>query len=437
MTWSELRSNVRRSSLFLTLIFGQFFVGPDVLARQQRPHPANPVSAAAARREIRAAEQARAAGQAAQREAARRAEQAAATERRLAQDRSATIARLREAEEATSRVVLRLDQLGREQADAEARLRARAADLAPLLPLIQRLSLHPAETMLAVQRDQAAALRGALVLRSLASRLEEDAAGVRAEQANLATARRAVAAEQPRLVAARAAQAAQGAALDRQIEASQANRQAALEAGEQAARRSAEQAARAETLRAVIAEIETSRRTAEERARADVARAGRARLGTAVAEARRRQAAFASPTGTGTISKGAQPGGQLLVPVAGGVSRNWGDPTDVGPATGITWRPAPMARVLAPCSGKVMFAAPFRSFGLLLIMDCGGGYHAVLAGLDRIATPVGRLLSAGEPIGSMGNWDPGTSQGPRPSLYLELRKDGRPINPAPWLDGHG
>jgi len=424
----------RLPALFLTA--ATLLSGADSFAQPPTRSTPRPASTEAARREIRAAERARAAGQAAQRDAARRAEQAAATERKLAQERIASADRLRDAEEATARVAGRLEQLARDLADAEARLQARAADLAPLLPLIQRISLNPAETLLAVQPDQEAALRGAMVMRALAGRLEVEAERVRAEQAVLAAARAAVAAEQPRLAAARAAQAAQSSALDRQIEAAHANRLAALDAGEQAARQAAEQAARAHDLRAAIAEIEASRRAEEARARADAARAGRARKREAAEEARQRQAALASPTGAGTIAAAARPTGQLVVPVTGRLTRNWGDPAEAGPATGLTWRPAPGARVLAPCSGKVMFAAPFRSFGLLMILDCGGAHHAVLSGLERIDTSVGRAVQAGEPVGTMANWDP-TSASPRPSLYLELRRDGKPVNPAPWLRGHG
>ena len=64
--------------------------------------------------------------------------------------------------------------------------------------------------------------------------------------------------------------------------------------------------------------------------------------------------------------------------------RAWGDATDAGPATGISYQAAAHARVVSPCGGRVVFAAPFRSYGSLLILDCGGGYHAVLAGLERL-----------------------------------------------------
>ncbi len=82
--------------------------------------------------------------------------------------------------------------------------------------------------------------------------------------------------------------------------------------------------------------------------------------------------------------------------------------------------------------GKIVFAAPFRSYGLLLILDCGAGYHFVLAGLDRLDVQVGRRVQAREPVGAMAGWDPHTSAA-RPTLYLELRHNGQPVNPVPWL----
>jgi septal ring factor EnvC (AmiA/AmiB activator) len=73
-----------------------------------------------------------------------------------------------------------------------------------------------------------------------------------------------------------------------------------------------------------------------------------------------------------------------------------------------------------------MYAAPFRSYGLLLIVDCGGGYHFVLAGLDRLDASAGQRLLAGEPVGVLGGGDGA-------SLYVELRRNGQPIDPRPWF----
>jgi septal ring factor EnvC (AmiA/AmiB activator) len=71
-----------------------------------------------------------------------------------------------------------------------------------------------------------------------------------------------------------------------------------------------------------------------------------------------------------------------------------------------------------------------------LIVDCGGGYHAVTAGYQVLDAKVGQLVHAGEPVGTMPTWTPGQS-GARPALYVELRRDGQPIDPAPWLKANG
>jgi septal ring factor EnvC (AmiA/AmiB activator) len=81
-----------------------------------------------------------------------------------------------------------------------------------------------------------------------------------------------------------------------------------------------------------------------------------------------------------------------------------------------------------------VFAGPFRSFGLLVILDCGGGAHFVLAGMDRLDVEVGRAVRAGEPVGVMAGWDP-QAAGPRPALYVELRRGEQTVDPAPWLRG--
>ena len=82
--------------------------------------------------------------------------------------------------------------------------------------------------------------------------------------------------------------------------------------------------------------------------------------------------------------------------------------------------------MVAPYDGEVEFAGPFRGYGQILIIAHGDGYHSLLAGLDRVDSRVGQRLVAGEPVGTMAAVD-------KPHLYLELRHNNQPINPAPWL----
>ncbi len=376
---------------------------------------------------------------AAGREAAARAEAAAAVQARLGQARAAAAAQLRATEEAAAEAAARVSALAGRRAPAEARLRARAADLAPLLPLIERLSLYPAETLLAAPAAPERALTGLLVVRGLAAELQRQAAALRAEQAEVAALAAGQRDETVHLDAARAAQVGQAAALDREIAGARDAERAAEDAGAQATRDAAADATHASTLREALARIEAERRAAEAMAREDAQRDERERRDAEAEEAHRRQAALARPAGPGLSAAGPQAGasgGALVVPVAGSVVQGWGAATDAGPAVGLSYRPPPGARVVSPCAGRVVFAAPFRSYGRLAIVDCGAGFHAVLSGLGRLDVSPGRAVQRGEPLGVMGEWDPGEA-GTAPTLSLELRRGGQPVDPGPFLRGRG
>ena len=84
----------------------------------------------------------------------------------------------------------------------------------------------------------------------------------------------------------------------------------------------------------------------------------------------------------------------------------------------------------------MVYAGPFRNYGQLLILNAGGGYHVLLAGMERISVDLGQFVVTGEPVAVMGGGAHltagkagGTSQ---PVLYVEFRKDGIPVDPGPW-----
>ncbi len=93
------------------------------------------------------------------------------------------------------------------------------------------------------------------------------------------------------------------------------------------------------------------------------------------------------------------------------------------------------AQVTAPCDGWIVYAGEFRSYGQLLIINAGDGYHVLLAGMSQIDAQPGQFVLAAEPIGTMsGAVKAGQSsvQTNAPVLYVEFRRDGRPIDPDPW-----
>jgi septal ring factor EnvC (AmiA/AmiB activator) len=387
------------------------------------------------REQVRAAEQARREELATQREAAQRAAAAKAEALKLTAQQERILARLREAEGATSSVATRIEALEQRRRDAAQRLAARIADFTPLLPVLERLALFPSETMLAAPLPPEQSVRGALVLGGIVRTLEREARALKVEQAEVAALQAQLDAELPRMAAAQAAQAKAAEVLDEQIRATHAEGRAAEDEATRAARRAAAEAERAGELRSAIAKIESERRAAEAQARREAQEAGRRRQVAAAEAARERQASLAAPAGPGLSedgpASGARPGG---APVSGTLVRGFGEATDSGPSTGLAYHAAPGARVVSPCAGRIVFAGPFRSFGQLVIVDCGGGYHFVLAGFDRIDLGVGQRVASGQPVGVMPGWDPRTGGG-RPSLYVELRRSGQAVNPAPFLRG--
>jgi len=121
--------------------------------------------------------------------------------------------------------------------------------------------------------------------------------------------------------------------------------------------------------------------------------------------------------------------GPLTQPVRGRLIGRYGESSNFGNTVkGIRLETRLEAQVVSPFDGKVVFAGPFRTYGQVLIIEHGGGYHTILAGLGLVDVVVGQWLLAGEPLGSMA-----TPKGDKPILYVELRRNGEPINPLPWI----
>ena len=128
--------------------------------------------------------------------------------------------------------------------------------------------------------------------------------------------------------------------------------------------------------------------------------------------------------------------GALPLPVNGVKVKDYGAADKFGGSEkGLSIATRSSAQVTAPCDGWVVYAGPFRSYGQLLILNAGGGYHVLLAGMERISVDLGQFVLTGEPVAVMGGGTQaaaialGSSQ---PILYVEFRKDGTPVDPGPW-----
>lgn len=132
---------------------------------------------------------------------------------------------------------------------------------------------------------------------------------------------------------------------------------------------------------------------------------------------------------------------QLPLPVQGRRVRAFGERTQYGGRSeGLFIETRHGGQVTAPCDGWIVYAGSFRTYGQVLIINAGGGYHVLLAGLSQIDVQLGQFVLAAEPVGTMSaapNATAGKSQLNTPVLYVEFRKDGRPIDPDPWwVEGH-
>ncbi len=119
--------------------------------------------------------------------------------------------------------------------------------------------------------------------------------------------------------------------------------------------------------------------------------------------------------------------GKIPLPVRGSVVKKYGETLQSGILSkGIIIKARKQAQVTAPFDGTVVFSGPFRDYRDVLIIDHGDGYHTLLAGMENNYTTTGQELLAGEPIGTLPEQES--------TLYVEIRKKGKTINPISWFN---
>jgi septal ring factor EnvC (AmiA/AmiB activator) len=355
-----------------------------------------------------------AASRAASEAAAREAEAAAAEESGLARQRVAMAARVQEAERALEVAEQRKQDAEAAAAAAFAEAASRAAALAPMMPAMRRLALWPAETLLAQPAPPDEALRGLLLLQGMARQIRAEAEELRLANAEAERRARIAGAEAIVVAAAEAELRQAAAALDAEIAETRLREREARATQRAEAARAQEALARANDLQEMLTalEREQARQTA---------------LAAAQAQREARQRRLGTPA---VVPQVAAPVQTRPAPVHGRISIAFGQRGEAGPARGITFSAAAGSRVVSPCTGRAVFAGPFRRFGQIIILECGPGLHLVLAGFDALDTEAGATLLAGEALGRLGAGADG-----RGALYLELRRNGQVVDPMPWLGG--
>ncbi len=347
----------------------------------------------------------------------------------------------------------RLAALGTAEAEKSRALTGERGRLALTLGTLERLALYPPEALVALPESPVDTLRSALLLRAAVPAIEARAGKLRADLEALRTLQKQIAAE--RRAAAAAERRLTG---DHERLAALFARKSELYLGVEKERQGAEDrvvklAAEAKDLRDLMARIEAeekARLEAAEKARLEAERKARLeaeeKAREALAHPKPQGPAEAAPKapGEGEALAALPPGaptairpmsaaeGRLTLPARGEIAKQFGEPDAYGGTSkGITIRTRPAAEVVAPYDGQVAFAGAFRGYGQILIIEHSEGYHTLLAGMSRVDAVAGQWVLAGEPVGVMGPQETG-----EPELYIELRRNGRPINPLPWLALH-
>jgi septal ring factor EnvC (AmiA/AmiB activator) len=122
---------------------------------------------------------------------------------------------------------------------------------------------------------------------------------------------------------------------------------------------------------------------------------------------------------------------EMVWPISGEPTHRFGEADSTGrPSQGLVLEGVPGGLVVAPFDGRVDYIGRFRDYGLILIIRHGGGYHSLLVGLGHVNVTTGQWLLAGEPIGTLPEADDKNTSA---NFYLELRRDGRPVDPQSRL----
>jgi len=324
-----------------------------------------------------------------------------------------TAARVAAVEERIAKTQERLQPLEDSEQALRISLQQRRSLIAEVLSALQRIRRQTPPALMIRAEDALQSVRSALVLGAVLPELRQQAESLLVDLTELVRLRKEIAQERDKLA-----------------------RDLFVLADEQALggerKRAADLARQAQSLTQLITQLEQG---LDPGSRA-------ARLATRASDDRKALdrpdlAAFKDPGRLSPAIAFAAAKGLLPLPVNGEKIREFGSPDGHGGTEkGISLATRPGRQITAPCDGWVVYAGSFRNYGQLLILNAGGGYHVLLAGMERISVDLGQFVVTGEPVAVMGGGVSSTGVlaggSGQPVLYVEFRKDGVPVDPGPW-----
>jgi septal ring factor EnvC (AmiA/AmiB activator) len=335
--------------------------------------------------------------------------------------------RVRDAESRVADAETRLRTLDAREQEIRSSLDSRRSEVVEVLAALQRAGRRSPPALLVRPEDALQSLRTAMLLGAVVPELRTRAERLAADLGELVAVRKTIVSERDRVTA------------DRDKLKDDQTRLAALIGERQRKQTGIEKDIEAEGARAVaLARHVDNLQGLIGRMEQDIKSAAKAAAAANESTSSKSDPALLkNPTRTSPAIAFASAKGLFKFPVNGTKIREFGGSDGAGGAEkGISLATRAGAQVTTPCDGWVVYAGPFRSYGQLLILNAGGGYHVLIAGMERISVNIGQFVLTGEPVASMGTTSQVASiiaaNASQPVLYVEFRKDGTPIDPGPW-----
>lgn len=343
---------------------------------------------------------------------------------KLAQELVDAAAKLRTIEKRIRDTEAKLGPLRTRETEVRRSLDARRDVLSEVLAALTRIGRNPAPAMLLRPEDTLISVRSAILLNAVIPELRTQAETLVADLAELKRVREQIVVEQETLNTSRAAQEEDRVRLAALVDARQR---------QQAEAEKVLQTERART-QALAKQVDTVTELVDRMEKEIAASARAAEAARKAAESK--VAAFGDPNRIAPAIPFAQARKKLLLPVDGTRLREFGTADELGrKEKGLSLAAPAGTTVISPCDGWVVYAGVFRSYGRLLIINAGGGYHVLLAGMEQITVELGQFVLTGEPVAVMGGpkmSSTGSDTSTDPVLFIEFRKDGNTIDPTPW-----
>ena len=353
--------------------------------------------------------------------------------RKLNQALIDTAAGIRSVEGRVAGTEARLQQLIDSEASIRKSLDGRRAVIVEVLAALQRIGRRLPPALMVKPEDALESVRTAMLLGAVVPEMRVEAEALAGELSDLVRVRAEAATERDGLARDLMALSIEKNRMTLLVDERQKHQSEAEKKLEAERQRAAELSRQADNLKDLIGRLERGLDSAARAARS-------AEEGRALGDTRADLSALKDPGRLTPAIAFASAKGVLPIPVNGVKSRDFGAADgNGGTERGISIATRPGAQVTAPCDGWVVYAAPYRSYGKLLILNAGGGYHVVLAGMERISVDIGQFVLTGEPVAVMGSGPQvasamltGAAGSSPPMLYIEFRKDGSPVDPNPW-----